>query len=212
MDRTVFLIDGFNLYHSLIDAEKISKSKGTKWLDIKSLCISYLSQVGNDAQIEDIYYFSAIACHYKRREPSKIKRHKDYISCLEDSGIKIVLGRFKLRPIKCKRCNNRIKNYEEKETDVAIASKLLELSFMNKCDSLVIMSGDTDLIPAIRTVKQHVKNKRIIIAFPYGRKNDDLIRIVHHHFKISLNMIQKNQLPNPYIMQNGTHITKPVTW
>ena len=42
MDRVTFIIDGFNLYHSVCDAERDLKGASTKWLDIKSLCSSYL--------------------------------------------------------------------------------------------------------------------------------------------------------------------------
>jgi len=40
MNIVIFLIDGFNLYHSLIDASYDLKlnGKGTKWLNIYSLC------------------------------------------------------------------------------------------------------------------------------------------------------------------------------
>jgi hypothetical protein len=44
-NRTAFIIDGFNLYHSVVDAgEHLDVS--TKWLDISALCDSYLYRVG----------------------------------------------------------------------------------------------------------------------------------------------------------------------
>lgn len=57
MNRTVFLIDGFNLYHSLRDASRDLHGVQTKWLDLRALCESYLATVGNNAQCTDIYYF-----------------------------------------------------------------------------------------------------------------------------------------------------------
>jgi len=35
MNRTIFLVDGFNLYHSLIDAQRDSGGSSAKWLDLK---------------------------------------------------------------------------------------------------------------------------------------------------------------------------------
>ena len=56
-NRTVFIIDGFNLYHSVKQASKDLglADKGTKWLDIRSLCSSYLYILGGNAQLEKIY-------------------------------------------------------------------------------------------------------------------------------------------------------------
>ncbi len=93
MNRTIFLVDGFNLYFSLKQAEK-DFGKSTRWLDLNSLCKSYLSQVGNKAQLQDIYYFSALAHHLTTIDPYMVKRHQDYISCLKNSGVQVELGRF----------------------------------------------------------------------------------------------------------------------
>jgi len=63
----MFLVDGFNLYHSLIDAQKDSGLKSAKWLNLKQLCSSYLHNagqaVGRRAEIENVYYFSASPTH-----------------------------------------------------------------------------------------------------------------------------------------------------
>ncbi|MDH4129525.1 MAG: hypothetical protein OEV44_12260 [Spirochaetota bacterium] len=60
--RTSFLIDGFNLYHSIKDAEKFNNTK-LRWLDLYSLCESYLPNIDTKAKIESIHYFSAHATH-----------------------------------------------------------------------------------------------------------------------------------------------------
>jgi hypothetical protein len=49
VNRTAFLIDGFNLYHSAREAGKATRGHGTKWLDIRALCESYLHLVGSGA-------------------------------------------------------------------------------------------------------------------------------------------------------------------
>jgi len=45
VSRTAFIIDGFNVYHSLIDASKnlgLPGETGTKWLNLRGLCESYI--------------------------------------------------------------------------------------------------------------------------------------------------------------------------
>jgi len=59
MNRTAFLIDGFNLYHSVKSASHDLglQGTGTKWLDIHSLCRSYLHAIGNKAQLTSVFTF-----------------------------------------------------------------------------------------------------------------------------------------------------------
>ena len=57
--RINFLVDGFNLYHAIrlvLSTHKVN----TKWLDIKSLCTSYLHLFGKTAVVNEIHYFSAL--------------------------------------------------------------------------------------------------------------------------------------------------------
>lgn len=46
MNRTVFIVDGFNLYHSVVDAARDAPGATTKWLDLRKLCSSYLPLAG----------------------------------------------------------------------------------------------------------------------------------------------------------------------
>lgn len=209
MNKTSFLIDGFNLYHSILDLKKTTGYK-TKWLDIAALCKSYLYLFGKEARLETIYYFSAIP--YYLANPDKEQRQTDYILCLKSTGIKVELGRFKGKDVYCPRCDSMILKHEEKETDVAIAVKLLEVCFTDAADNVVILSGDTDLAPAIRSCRQFFPAKKVIFAFPYKRKNKELADLAPDSFSISQKQYIRHQLSNPVILQEGQQIPKPSTW
>ena len=84
MKRVCFVIDGFNLYHSLNDIAVHNNGLCSKWLDVRALCTSYLHVIGSGAQLEKIFYFTAVA--YFRNDPNLILRHENYIKCLEDCG------------------------------------------------------------------------------------------------------------------------------
>lgn len=167
MNRVSFLVDGFNLYHSVRQAAKVLKTS-TKWLDISRLCASYLplvrDVVGEKTELRSIYYFSALAKHLEAIDPDVTARHREFIRCLEDTGMLVVISRFKAKDIKCPnpKCNNAFVRYEEKETDVAIASKLLEIFFVNECDTAVLVTGDTDLAPAFRTANRLFPKKHML--------------------------------------------------
>ena len=210
-NRTAFLIDGFNVYHSTLEIKSRTGNK-VKWLDYYSLCKSYLSQVGGGATLEAVYYFSAYADHLKDNNPDIVKRHKAYIKCLKDRDIIVQMGRFKPKTVKCSLCKRKFIKHEEKETDVAIASKMLELLAKDECDSVVLITGDTDLSPAVKTAQSIYEDKKIIFAFPYRRGSDELAKIAPGSFLMSYKNYMKHQLPDPYTLSSGKVISKPASW
>lgn len=152
MNRTTFIVDGFNLYHSVCDASRALglAGSGVKWLNLSKLCESYLALVGGPAHLERIYYFSALATHLESAKPDLTLRHRAYLECLEDTGVVVELSRFKMKDIVCRQCGHKFQRAEEKETDVALAAKLLEVLHKDECDTAVLVTGDTDIAPAVR--------------------------------------------------------------
>ena len=74
MNRITYLIDGFNLYHSLKDAQRDLGGPSTRWLDLNSLFKMYTASVfGRNYQLEQILYFSAFATHRDSRNPGGVK-------------------------------------------------------------------------------------------------------------------------------------------
>ena len=211
MNRIIFLIDGFNIYHSTLDLKR-QTGHSVKWLDLASLCKSYVSLFGRDAKIDAIYYFSAIPDYLKAKNPGKIKRHRDYIACLEASGVHVELGRFKEKEVFCDKCRTVILKHEEKETDVTIAIKVVEIFHKDECDTAVLVTGDTDLSPAIDKCRTLFPNKKIVFCFPFRRKNKELAALSPGSFSINKRQYVKHQLPNPVVLPNGKKIYKPNSW
>jgi uncharacterized LabA/DUF88 family protein len=214
MSRTAFLIDGFNLYHSVKDAStKLGlKGTGTRWLNFHKLCRSYLYLVGRTASMAGVYYFSALARHLEVVKPDVTVRHQSYIECLEDTGVIVELGRFKDKHVHCPHCNRDVLRHEEKETDVAISVKLLELFFLDQCDTAILVTGDTDIAPAIRAARRLFPAKVVWVAFPYGRHNNELVKLAHRTFQIGKENYTRHQFPDPYVCADGRSIAKPTLW
>lgn len=212
--RTTFIIDGFNLYHSVRQASRDLGlgGAGTKWLDLPQLCSSYLHLLGKTARLEHVYYFSALATHLEFVKPDVTARHRTYIQCLEDAGVSVELSRFKAKDITCPACGKVFRRHEEKETDVAVAAKLLELFSQDECDAAILMTGDTDIAPAVRAAQRLFVMKRVCFAFPYARKNRELAQLAPTSFQISKTAYAKHQLPSPYILKNGSPVAKPSSW
>ncbi len=209
--RVSFLIDGLNLYHSIREAIRDHHITGGKWLDIRSLCQSYIYLFGKDAAVHEIYYFSALATHFN--DVGIIQRHETYMAALRSTGVQPILGTFKKKRIKCRAvCQQDGWGYEEKETDVNIAVKLIELLMLKNCDVPVIVSGDTDLSAAIKSAKRLFSKSKVGVAFPYRRANAELQQITDFNFRIRPDSYTKFVFPDRVSLDDGTIITKPPGW
>lgn len=209
--RVSFLVDGFNLYHSIQDAVAES-GVGAKWLDIRAFCASYLPQLGRDATLESVHYFSALATHLVPTNPGVVHRHEAFITALKHTGVEVELGRFKRKEVWCPTCRRKILKHEEKETDVAIAVRLVELALTNKCDIAVLLTGDTDVAPGIRTLRRLLPAMKVCVVLPYKRINAELQQVASVCFRVKADRYSKFQLPASITLADHRIITKPPSW
>jgi hypothetical protein len=213
MNRAIFSVDGFNLYHSVVEAQKDNGGVCVKWLDLHGLCLSYLHVVAGHVHsrvaMEAIHYFSAPPTHRSRGKQS---RHSLYMRCLRSSGVCVHLGRFKKKKVECSVCHRTDIRHEEKETDVAIAAQLFEVCHLNAADSVVIVTGDTDLAPAIRTCQRLFPDTFVCFAFPYKRQNAELKQLCQASFKIRVRSYLRHQYPDPLKLMDGRMVNKPPEW
>ena len=165
MNRVAFFIDGFNLYHSLKD-----NAPDCRWLNLRKLCEHYIDPAKE--QVVAIYYFSAIATWHHNQ--LKIQRHNLYISRLRQENVIPVLGKFKEKKLRCKICGQEYMSHEEKRTDVNIALKMVSEAVLGAYDTAVLVSGDTDMIPAIGAIRELALDKRIGVLFPIKRFSNEL--------------------------------------
>lgn len=213
MARYCFYIDGFNVYHSLNDdcfAQRKQQHKPNykyrkyKWLNYHNLAFNV---VGPKDTIVNIYYFTAFA-KWKR---NSVLRHKEYIKALRTKNIKIIHGRFMKKYINCHNCGTDFLTHEEKGTDVNIALQLLQDAIDNIYDRAVIVSSDSDLLPAIEAVHRYAPDKEVGVMFPIGRRSYHLEEGADFKRKMTEKLLQKSQFPDE--LQVGTStIAKPNHW
>jgi len=190
----VFLVDGLNLYHSVLDGERAT-GRSLRWLDVASLCRSYLHALPGRSASTSVIYFSAVAHHRESRHPGTVARQVAYFSALEATGVHVRLGQFKAKSQTCPLCGGRFLGWEEKETDVAIGAQLLELVCMHACDTVVLVTGDTDLVPAMRSARRLDPEKRLVVLQPYRRANRELARCADVALPIRAASYARHQLP-----------------
>jgi len=159
-----------------------------------------------------VYYISALAKHLETSKPGVTKRHKDYIKCLEATGVKTLMNRFKRKDMKCHHCKKTFYRHEEKETDVMLATTLFEQLYTDTCDTAVLVTGDTDLLPAVKTGCKLFPKKNISFAFPSGKKAKDLKKLAPKSFTLKVKAYRNHQFPDPVNLTDGSSIPKPSGW
>ncbi|MGD2122302.1 MAG: NYN domain-containing protein [Gemmatimonadota bacterium] len=211
-NRVTFLVDGFNLYFSVRHAETALRTSHLRWLDVSELLSSFLYLFGHNAILEEIRFFTALPFHRHRYDPGVVQRHERHLQALEASGVHLHVADFKRKSLSCPHCGRGIERFEEKETDVALGVKAIELLHLDACDTLVIVSGDTDFAPAIRTAKRVFPAVQVCVAFPHARFNAELQQIADFSFRIRAARYAEHQLPDPVRLSDGRVLRRPSGW
>lgn len=210
--RVVFFVDGFNLYHSVKEAERQLPDKQLKWLDIPSLCASYLHQVGGGAELSEVHYFTAYAEHLKDKNPEKLTRHKAFVRALTARKVAARISKFSRKRVWSDELERWVAAHEEKETDVAIACQALGMAMDEQLDVAVLMTGDSDFAPVARTFQKRFQNKRILFALPFARATKRLKQLCRDSFSISKESYAKHQFPDRVQLPSGKFVTIPEDW
>jgi hypothetical protein len=133
----------------------------------------------------------------------------------------VYLGRFKNKRIQCRiDCGYSgqkiFKVPEEKRTDVNIAIHLVADAYLDQADRLVIVSGDSDLVPAIDLIKEHYPEKQVIVYIPSrdpARGAAVEIRTAADKDRtFPQSLLRVSQLPVDVELGNNKRVTKPQGW
>lgn len=200
--RVITYIDGYNLYHGLLDA----RLQNSRWLDLAQLGRSLLT---SDQQLALTRYFTTRV----KGNPDKARRQARYIEALQTrEHIEIDYGHFLSKTVSCYTCGRRWVQNEEKKTDVNIAVRMLEDAYDDRFDTAVVISGDSDLTAPIQAVQRRFHGKRVLVAFPPKRFSKELDRVADHAFWIFARNIRASRLPPSVTTTDGTTLTAPQGW
>lgn len=200
-ERVIVYVDGFNLYFGMLDAG----FDYCKWLNIKLLVNNLLQN--NQVLVEIKYFTSRVS-----NNPEKQKRQNTYLEALESVGVNIYYGNYQSDKLECKRCGNVWPTYNEKMTDVNIATQILIDAFQDKYDMAMLISGDSDLVPPIKSVHEIFKNKRVFVAFPPKRHNQSVALIARGSLTIGRKKLVDSQFEFEVPKRDGYILKKPKDW
>jgi len=201
--RAMAYIDGFSLYFGL-------REKGWRcyyWLNVKSLCERFAKPP--QYHLEGVKYFTSRI----RGNPDKVARQDAFIQALKTvPGLDVLYGKYGTRGYRCQSCSYEGLLPAEKMTDVYIASEMLLDASQNRYDVAYLISGDKDLVPVIKTIKEVFPDRYIVLIPPPERYCSDLAAVAHVTLKMWEHYIKKSQFPETITRPNATPLIRPPSW
>lgn len=178
--RTIVYIDGYNFYFGVL------RNTAYKWLDIVSL-VKHICHVQNPKlDVVAVKFFTApVITRVATKGDKALQSQDSYHRALLNSHpeiIEIINGYYLLE----KGCPPRYKKpidkqdrvevwrLEEKQTDVNIALQLYRDAVLKNCEHAVLVSSDSDLVPALDFLKQDFPDYSVGLILP--RKESDKIQ------------------------------------
>jgi len=161
MNKIVY-IDGQNFLYKVADI-LIEKGLLKNKQDITAIDIPWLLlQVLDDDKCEFRFY-GVRRIHRQKKLGENIYRKSVVFSdnarrirnCMQQTGVQFIdVGKLKIRDGDiCKKCGNQDYHFQEKGVDVGLAVDLVKDALTNPVDEIILLSSDTDLIPAILVAK-----------------------------------------------------------
>ncbi|MBC8436008.1 MAG: NYN domain-containing protein [Bacteroidetes bacterium] len=200
-ERVIAYVDGFNLYFGLLEAGL----KKLQWLNLRLLIENLLK--ANQSLVEIKYFTSRVS-----NNPDKQKRQTTYIEALEAVDVNIFYGHYQRDKIECYRCGHIWANYNEKMTDVNIATQMIIDACQDKYDMAMLISGDSDLVPPMKAISENFQNKRVFVAFPPKRHNNSVALVAKGSMMIGRKKFADSQFDDEVTKKDGFILKKPETW
>ena len=199
----IVYIDGYNLYYGM----RAAFGSRYKWLDLQAFSESLLKP---SSVLVAVKYFTAMT----KSTTEASQRQSIYLKALAHhcNKLEIYQGSFLSKSKHCPHCHTAYRSFEEKQTDVNIACHILNDAYLDHYDGCYVVSGDSDLVPPLRMVKEYHPGKWVIIAHPPQRKGAELCKTGDNSFAISKQQLRNSQLPSTLITPRGSKLTRPPGW
>ncbi|HEY9724204.1 MAG TPA: NYN domain-containing protein [Oscillatoriaceae cyanobacterium] len=183
--RVIAYIDGFNMYFGLRE----KKWRKYYWYDPSALVRNLAKP---DQQVAVVKFFTSRVVENQAQQ----KRQSVYLDALRALGCcELIYGQYLSKPQQCSKCGYVGVFFHEKKTDVNIAVEMLADAFEDRYDVAMLISGDSDLASPIERIRRLFPKKRVVVAFPPGRKSEHLAKLAHGSFMIGEGKLGKSLLP-----------------
>lgn len=178
--RTACFVDGYNMFYGLLAGTPY------KWLDLPSLLAHIVRIEHPESTVSGISFFtSGVKPSLASRGIASKEAQDMYLRALIARDVRVFYGRHQLESGKAPRFINKhtpasradqvdVWKLEEKETDVHIAISMYRLASREaylpaeeRTQQIVLVSGDTDMTPALRALREDFPDLRVGVILPH---------------------------------------------
>lgn len=209
MLTTRVYIDGFNLYHGLIAANRLH------WLNLAEFAV----RLNRGEPVDRVIYCTAMVSS-SAADPNKSQRQDAYHRALRAAcpNVEILKGNFqtnkKFQAIagcaNVPTCAVRVSVRTEKGSDVNLAARLLHDAHMGRFERAIVVSGDSDLAEPIRLVTSEVR-KIVWVRNPRDVESAELKAVATNYSRIRPGVLHSAQLP-AVVHDGAKEYHKPERW
>lgn len=209
MNTTRVYVDGFNLYHGLIQPNR------AHWLDLSA----FAQRLNRNEPVEKIMYCTARVSGTVT-DPLKPDRQDAYLRAMGIAcpNVEVIFGNFSTnqKPYALSKCRNDptcavwVSVRTEKGSDVNLAARLLHDAHLGRFARAIVISGDSDLVEPIRLVTQDL-GKTVWVRNPRNKISVELSEVASDYARIRPAVALDCQLPDPVTDGNRAY-SKPVRW
>jgi len=201
--RAIVYVDGFNFYFGL----KARKWKRYYWLDMVQFFSSLLR---SHQELVEVKYFSAKPTHTEKADRQDLLFSANRLN----PKFRLILGKYLKKELTCKSCGATMLTFEEKETDVRIATTIVADCMHNKCDVSIIVSADSDLVPPIELIREISPKHKVLVFFPPKRFSANLQQLADatRHLDNAKANFEQALLPETIVLPNGYELKRPSKW
>lgn len=208
----IVYIDGFNLYRRAI------QGTAHKWLDIYRMSTLLLPQF----EVQQVRYFTA-RVREQRHKPFSPQRQQAYLRALESNPkITVHYGKFRIDPREMQKhpleydadglhVMVKVRKFEEKGSDVNLATHLLNDAFQERADAYVVMTNDSDLVEPLRLLRDEWQ--RTVGLITPGNSSSAALMATAPQIVLQLRegVLDASHLPDELTDSKG-RIRRPLGW
>ncbi len=217
--RTIVYVDGYNLYYGLLRKSKL------KWLDLYSLFNEHV--LDDRANLLQVRYYTAPVLGRMSDDSRSTQRQRNYLQALRKmypGKLEIIEGKILattpfqrlVQPIPQAPHLETVQvfDFNEKKTDVNLASDMLAGAWTDVFDQAVLCSNDSDLEGAFSTIKRYLPHIRLGLVAPilgedHRHISKDLSKYADWSKILSPVHLKNAQLPERI---PSSRLCKPDTW
>ncbi len=212
-ERVTFYVDGFNFYYGIRAKKRIDRNwQSVYWIDLVKLFNQFLSP---NQTLEKVIYFTASPLNQDKsnRQGAFLNANK----LLNENSFEVVRGKYLKKTVVCPNCKYAISRPEEKKTDVNVAIRMIGDCLEDKTDIIVLVSGDSDMLPPLEFIQQKYPQKKIRVYFPPTIFSVDLKNNIRNHngkvvfLENNFNKFANSIMPS-IVSKNGKTYSMPEKW